>query len=220
MLPEADKKNVRKGGRQAMIKLSKKIGKHFDEDLQGGTEDAQQLERDMARAALKKRAIELGLEVEHLSFRDVEKKNLRKISTLMPTDSLNTRRRSSDARMMENIKPRHSSKSRRRTRSRTPPPPKSRFTLYVKLPESEAYVSLSLRRKTVKNLLETITAKCENFKPCTVVSLYQKNKNGLKFLLDDDLMEHVENHQIFDIALEERLDEPEKYDMTLIQIQA
>ena len=210
---------MRKGGRQAMLKLSKKIGKHFDGEDLPGAEEAMQLEKNMARAALKKRAMELGLEVEHLSFKDVEKKSYRAGGSLfLPNEALHTRRRSSDARMVENVKPRPSKS--RRTRSRTPPPPKSRCTLYVKLPEAEAYVSLSLRRKTVKHLLETITTKCEHFKPCTVVNLYQKNKNGLKFLLDDDLMEHVENHQIFDIVLEERLDEPEKYDMTLIQIQA
>ena len=132
-------------------------------------------------------------------------------------DHLNTRRQSSDSRMLDLAKPYGRHKSR--TRSRSPPLQKSRCTLYVKLADSEAYVSLSLRRKTIRHFLDTLSFKCPTFKSYNVISLYQKNAKGLTFLLDDDLMEHVENHQIFDVILEERSDEPEKFNMTLVQVQ-
>ena len=106
LLPESDK-NLRKGGRQAMIKqLSKKIaggGKHHwsdaDDDIAvvaANKNEAAILREKKAKAALRERALDLGLEVEHLSFKEVADK---KRSNLLEASSTTTtsRRRSSDA---------------------------------------------------------------------------------------------------------------------------
>ena len=86
-----------------MIKqLSKKIagGKHHwnndDDDQPTSKEEALRAKRELAKAALRERALDLGLEVEHLSLREVEKK--RKIDGSVEVGGgLNIRRRSSDA---------------------------------------------------------------------------------------------------------------------------
>ena len=54
-------------GGSRIKQLSKKIGKHSWHDHDAGEEV--RVEQEMTRAALKKRALELGLEVDHLSFK-------------------------------------------------------------------------------------------------------------------------------------------------------
>jgi len=235
LLPESDK-NLRKGGRQAMIKqLSKKIaggGKHHwsdaDDDIAvvaANKNEAAILREKKAKAALRERALDLGLEVEHLSFKEVADK---KRSNLLEASSTTTasRRRSSDATF---IYPSGMHRSMSRTRSQQPqqqqyqyPQPKIRCTIYVKHPDHDAYVSLCLRKKTLKHFLDVLKTKFDKLMGdgVNIANVYQRNKKGLKFLLDDDLLEHLENHQIFDIDLQERLEEPEKFDMTITEVQA
>mgnify|MGYP001371499021 CR=1 FL=1 len=78
-----------------------------------------------------------------------------------------------------------------------------------------------MRKKTLKHFLDVLKTKFDTLmNGVSIANVYQRNKKGLKFLLDDDLLEHLENHQIFDIDLQERLDEPEKFDMTITEVQA
>ena len=82
-------------------------------------------------------------------------------------------------------------------------------------------LQLCLRKKTLKHFLDVLKTKFDTLmNGVSIANVYQRNKKGLKFLLDDDLLEHLENHQIFDIDLQERLDEPEKFDMTITEVQA
>ena len=83
-------------------------------------------------------------------------------------------------------------------------------------------LKLCLRKKTLKHFLDVLKIKFDKLlgDGVNIANVYQRNKKGLKFLLDDDLLEHLENHQIFDIDLQERLEEPEKFDMTITEVQA
>jgi hypothetical protein len=173
---------------------------------------------------LKKRAAELGLELESLSFKSnkVSKKDV-VLSSSVQWDSL------SPAKNYDNRRPSSSGgsrqgKSRRisRSRSETPPPRKAKCTIFARMDGSEAYLSISLKKKSVSNLLSSLEAKCPNFSTFDVVKLYQKNKKGMIFHLDDDMMEYIENKQIFNIELRERMDEERKegkFDMTLEEVE-
>ena len=61
--------------------------------------------------------------------------------------------------------------------------------------------------------------KCDSLMKGINITHVYLNKKGLKFLLDDDLVEHLDNHQIFDIELNEYTDQPDKFDMTMTEVQ-
>ena len=217
LLPESNK-NIRKGGRQkAMIRqLSKKISKHnMVKEWNGSSdietkEEALKREKVAAKTALKKKAKELGLEVDQIVFKDPKVKASK--NKLAPK-SATLRRLSADSKI-ENLV--------RSSRSKSPPvialTPQNKCTLFVKMPESMAYLPITMRRKTVQHLLQALSVKCANFQSFSVVGIYQKNKHGMLFHLDDDMMEYLENQQIFNVELVERSDDPTKFDMTLIEV--
>ena len=84
--------------------------------------------------------------------------------------------------------------------------------------DSKAYLPIILRKKTVRGLMNALKLKCPAFEGQTIVNIYKKNSRGLIFHLDDDMMEYMDNQQIYDLELQERSDEPEKYDMTLSEV--
>ena len=52
-----------------------------------------------------------------------------------------------------------------------------------------------------------------------VESIYLRRPDGkMLFYLDDDMMAYIENQQIFDIELQARSDDSEKFDMTLSEV--
>ena len=53
----------------------------------------------------------------------------------------------------------------------------------------------------------------------TVESIYLRRPDGkMLFHLDDDMMAYIENQQIFDIELQAKADDSEKFDMTLSEV--
>ena len=53
----------------------------------------------------------------------------------------------------------------------------------------------------------------------TVESIYLRRPDGkMLFHLDDDMMAYIENQQIFDIELQGKADDSEKFDMTLSEV--
>ena len=53
----------------------------------------------------------------------------------------------------------------------------------------------------------------------TVESIYLRRPDGkMLFHLDDDMMAYVENQQIFDIELQGKSNDSEKFDMTLSEV--
>ncbi len=169
LLPESDK-NLRKGGRQAMIKqLSKKIagGKHHwsenaDDDVAAANKNEATLREKkemIAKAALRERALDLGLEVENLSFKEVAEKKRSNLEAAAGTSL--SRRRSSDATFI--YPSLHRSKSRTRSypqqhqqyqhyqatypQQQQQQQPKIRCTIFVKHPDHDAYVSVKSKSK-------------------------------------------------------------------------
>ena len=52
-----------------------------------------------------------------------------------------------------------------------------------------------------------------------VESIYLRRPDGkMLFHLDDDMMAYIENQQIFDIELQGKADDSEKFDMTLSEV--
>ena len=211
LLPESEK-NLRQVKRQKMIRqFSRKISKHnmvkdwHMEDIEA-KEEALKREKTLAKAVLKKKAKELGMEVESIAFKEVKNK-----SKLLAEQK--PRRFSTDSRSEMGIW---------RRKSKSPPPSilTNKCTLFIKMAESDAYFPVNIRHKTVQHLMEALQAKCSTFKPYDIVGIFKKNQRGMLFHLDDDMMEFVENHQIFNIELIERCDEPGKFNMTLSEVPA
>ena len=197
LLPESNK-NVRKGGRgPIMIKQFSRKKQNKDK-----VADADQ-ELKAYRAAWKKKAKEIGFEVEHLSLKpSSRKKPAAPTEAVSPNAKMLRRRRSS----IDSIRS-------------SPPMAKAKCTIFVKMAGSKAYLPIILRRKTVHGLLNALKLKCPgSFQHTNIVNMYKQNCKGLVFHLDDDMMEYVDNQQIYDIELQERCDEPEKYDMTLAEV--
>ena len=93
------------------------------------------------------------------------------------------------------------------------------ITLFVKLMESEAYMPVVLTEKTVECLLYAIQKKCPNFNPESVSSSFKRTAKGMNFHLDDDMMNFIENQQIFNIELKPVTGEVESFEMILEEIQ-
>ena len=105
-----------------------------------------------------------------------------------------------------------------KSRSKSPPS-LSKCTLFIKMPDSNAYLPITLRKRSIRHLLEAIQLKCPSFQPYSVINIYQRRPDGkMLFHLDDDMMAYMENKQIFDIELQARPDDSEKWDMTLSEV--
>ena len=86
--------------------------------------------------------------------------------------------------------------------------------------ENEAYMPVVLTEKTVECLLHAIQKKCPNFNPASVSSSYKRTAKGMNFHLDDDMMNFIENQQIFNIELKPvTVGEVESFEMILEEIQ-
>lgn len=107
-----------------------------------------------------------------------------------------------------------------KSRSKSPPS-LSKCTLFVKMPDANAYYPINVRRKTVRHLLEAIQLKCSSFLPHSIESIYLKKPDGkMLFHLDDDMMAYMENQQIFNLELQEKSNDSEKFDMTLSEVKS
>ena len=89
------------------------------------------------------------------------------------------------------------------------------------MPDANAYYPINVRRKTVRQLLEAIQLKCSSFLPHSIESIYLKKPDGkMLFHLDDDMMAYMENQQIFNLELQEKSNDSEKFDMTLSEVKS
>ena len=89
------------------------------------------------------------------------------------------------------------------------------------MPDANAYYPINVRRKTVRHLLEAIQLKCSSFLPDSIESIYLKKPDGkMLFHLDDDMMAYMENQQIFNLELQEKSNDSEKFDMTLSEVKS
>ena len=203
--------------------------------------EALKLEMERAKKHLRKKAKELGLELEGVQFKKEKRRE----------DSLAAGIMSEKARKSSGVE-KLAKKSRRMTmmtpdgqiRSRysfsknnpwnesnfvfifyfrSPGPrdlqwslPITKTTLFVKFMDAQAYMPVVLNEKTVECLLDAIHKKCPKFEPGTVTSLYKKTAKGIVFHLDDDMMDFIENQQIFNIEIKEGDDD--KTDMILEEV--
>ena len=96
--------------------------------------------------------------------------------------------------------------------------------IYVKLSSHKVYTPLHLEEKTVSTLLTNLETKFgkEEFDASKIDKIYQMNKKKFVFHLDDDMMEYVQSHEVFDIELAEVVSEEDsttKFNMTMIEME-
>ncbi len=222
LLPESDE-NVRKGNRQKLMirQLSRKISKHnmvkeWNADDEETKEEVLKREKAMAKAALRKKAKELGLEVDAIMLKEAKFKSPNRGKSKLPVETMKLRRFSSDSRSETGLV------RRRKSRSKSPPalnltsPIKA--TWFIKMQDASAYFPIRMKRKTVHDLLHAVHLKCPSFQPESVAGIYHKNQRGMVFHLDDDMMEFIEGQPIFDIESAENTDVPGKFDITLCEV--
>ena len=95
--------------------------------------------------------------------------------------------------------------------------------IYVKLDSHKIFTPLHLEEKTVACLLKNLEIKfgVEEFEASKIDKIYQMNKKKFVFHLDDDMMEYVQSHEVFNIELAEVTTENEttKFNMTLMEME-
>ena len=111
---------------------------------------------------------------------------------------------------------------------RGPSPKKThKCCIYVKLDKHEIFTPIHLERKTVSTLLECLEAKfgTKDFDASSIDKTYQMNKKKFVFHLDDDMMEYLQPHEVFNIQLVEvdegeegGIDHATKFNMTMIEM--
>jgi len=192
LLPESDE-NVRKGQKQKQT---------TNEEIEI---DEEKRKRDKASSKLEKTR-NFANEVDLISFEDKTKQKSFTNGSLSGQGMKIQRRRT-----------RHASSD---SNSDTTSPIQSKgTTMFVKMPDSNAYFPINVRKKTIRHLLEAIHLKCPSFLPYLVESIYLRRPDGkMLFHLDDDMMAYIENQQIFDIELQAKADDSEKFDMTLSEV--
>lgn len=99
--------------------------------------------------------------------------------------------------------------------------------IYVKLDRHEIFTPIHLERKTVSFLLQCLEAKfgTNEFDASSIDKTYQMNKKKFVFHLDDDMMEYIQPHEVFNIQLVEvheteegGIDPTTKFNMTMIEM--
>ena len=83
--------------------------------------------------------------------------------------------------------------------------------IYVKLDEHDIFTPLQMEDKTVASLLAKLELKfgSECFQASKVGKVFQRNKKKFIFHLDDDMMEYIQPHEVFNIEITEDMDESE-----------
>ena len=120
----------------------------------------------------------------------------------------------------EHGSPSNSNKKHRGSSPRKMP----RCCIYVKLDTHKVYTPLHLEDKTVASLLTSLEAKFgkDAFEASKIDKIYQMNKKKFVFHLDDDMMEYVQSHEVFNIELAEVASEEDAVDrvnMTMIEME-
>ena len=96
--------------------------------------------------------------------------------------------------------------------------------IYVKLDTHKVYTPLHLEEKTVASLLTSLETKFgkDAFEASKIDRIYQMNKKKFVFHLDDDMMEYVQSHEVFNIELAEAASEEDavnKFNMTMVEME-
>ena len=96
--------------------------------------------------------------------------------------------------------------------------------IYVKLDSQKIYTPLHLEEKSVSSLLTSLEIKFgkEEFDASKIDKIYQMNKKKFVFHLDDDMMEYVQSHEVFNIELAEVVSEEDslkKFNLTLTEME-
>ena len=98
-----------------------------------------------------------------------------------------------------------------------------KFCIYVKLENHKIFTPLHLEEKSLSSLLQSLENKfgTEQFDASTINKTYQMNKKKFVFHLDDDMMEYIQSHEVFNVELSEVTAEDEtiKFNMTLIEME-
>ena len=128
----------------------------------------------------------------------------------------NPRRDSVDPR---SVQPSYKRKGRRESHPKKLP----KFCIYVKLDGHKIFSPLHLEEKSVCSLLQGLEAKFgkDEFDASRIDKTYQMNKKKFVFHLDDDMMEYIQSHEVFNIELSEVIteDETTKLNMTLMEME-
>jgi hypothetical protein len=128
----------------------------------------------------------------------------------------NPRRDSLDPRSLH---PSYKVKKRRESQPKKLP----KFCIYVKLDNQKIFTPLHLEKKTLSSLLQSLETKfgIEEFEASKIDKTYQMNKKKFVFHLDDDMMEYIQSHEVFNIELSEVTAEDEtiKFNMTLMEME-
>lgn len=196
LLPDCAGGKNRRRQKPIMRQLSRKISKHSLAKLDWmNSSDSAALpsKEDLLKAKkarLRSQAKELGLELETISFKPKKKVTVTSVAASPSTVSLKKHK-------VE----------------------KPKCTIFVRMNGDEAYMPVHLKQKSVHSLLEAVAGKYTTFRPEGVSDLYQKTTKGMMFHLDDDMIEYMEQHQIFDLQLHSSEGDDNKNDLILLEVE-
>jgi hypothetical protein len=95
-----------------------------------------------------------------------------------------------------------------------------KFLIFVKLQAQQVFTPLNLTTRTVRGLLKRLEAKFPGeIKASSVSNVYQRNRKGLVFHMDDDMMELISTHEVFEVISKESEAEENKVEITLVEVE-
>ncbi|XP_052123729.1 protein grainyhead-like isoform X2 [Frankliniella occidentalis] len=99
------------------------------------------------------------------------------------------------------------------------PPLAERVMLYVRQDPEDVYTPLHVVPPTAQGLLNAIENKYK-ISPSSISNLYRKNKKGITVKIDDEMVKHYCNEDLFimEIKQDSHTDEEELYEVTLIEL--
>ncbi|KAJ1524392.1 hypothetical protein ONE63_010892 [Megalurothrips usitatus] len=104
-------------------------------------------------------------------------------------------------------------------RPRLTPPLTERVMLYVRQESEDVYTPLHVVPPSTQGLLNAIENKYK-ISPSSISNLYRKNKKGIMVKIDDEMVKHYCNEDLFilEVKRDTHTDEEELYEITLIEL--
>ena len=100
-------------------------------------------------------------------------------------------------------------------------PRKPKCSIYVKRSSDVVFTPLHMQAKTVSEFLNLLKTKFgEEFEESKVASIFQQNKHNFVFHLDDEMLDCIQSHEVFEIKVENNPDDEEKINITLIELES
>lgn len=99
------------------------------------------------------------------------------------------------------------------------PPLSERVMLYVRQESDDIYTPLHVVPPSTQGLLNAIENKYK-ISPSSISNLYRKNKKGIMVKIDDEMVKHYCNEDLFllEVKRDSHSDEDELYEITLIEL--